>query len=453
MNINTNILAALLVLAGGVLAMTARGQESSYPPAAYEGAAGLPRPGEAPREYFYRQVSRTRGPQAMSNVEYEVIPQSGEAALPPPAATESFTSFNNAPPNPVEQNYADNAFVQEAPSGPTSQKPGVFQKWSWRATYIPQFSDNNLGQTDLETWVVFGLPCPTRDNPLLITPGFGARLLEGPNTLDLPGHVYDVYLQFRWLGKLNDTWGYDLVFTPGVYGDLEVIDNDTWRYMGRAVATYEWSPWVQLVFGVGYFDRENVSALPVGGFIYTNGDTRWEAIFPRPRYARRYYSSCDCEKWWYLGGEFGGGSWTYQDAANNQQIMTLTDLRLRLGLETKRNGGAGRLVEIGYVFNRQAEIAGGPTQQLGSSFMVRAGITYSAPRRVRQARSVNRCVSAKRLNGHSTSCCLSSVGASADAPRGRLCSTHPTHLRCSPQASRLPPRAIFPLTTAVPQLP
>lgn len=375
--INTTIFVALIVLTGSLLAMTARGQETSYPPEVDNGAAGLPRPGEAPGEYFYRQVSRTRGPYAESNVEYEVIPDSGGAGGQPHDASETFTSFNNnAPPIEVEQSYADNPALYPPDCGPTNQKPGVFQKWAWRAAYMPQFSDDNLGQTDLETWVVFGLPCPTRENPLLITPGFGARLLQGPNTIDLPGQVYDVYVQFRWLGKLNPVWGYDLVFTPGLYGDLEEIDDDTWRYTGRAVATYEWSPWVQLVFGVGYFDREDVSALPVGGFIYTNGDTRWEAIFPRPRYARRYYSSCDCEQWWYVGGEFGGGSWTYQDAANNQRIMTLSDLRLLVGLETKQNGGAGRLIEIGYVFSREAEIAGGPTDQLDSVIMVRGGITY-----------------------------------------------------------------------------
>jgi hypothetical protein len=222
------------------------------------------------------------------------------------------------------------------------------------------------------------VPCPTRENPLLITPGFGAHVLDGPNNPDLPGTLYDAYVQFRWLGKINCMWGYDLVVTPGYYSDFENVGDDAFRPTGRAIAMYEWSPTIQLLFGAVYLNREDVSVLPAAGLIYQPCDgVRWEIIMPRPRYARRISQSCDREDWWYVVGEFGGGSWEITRANDTQDVVTLSDYRLMLGYETKLCGGAGRLFEIGYVFGRQFEYTSGPqTYDLDSSFVARAGITF-----------------------------------------------------------------------------
>ena len=338
-----------------------------------------PLPDEAPRSYFARQVSRGRGSFGDEAIDYEMFPSQEpavDAERPASESTEDFASFNNAEPSEFSQSYVED--YAEQPSGPTNQKPGVFQKWALRATYIPQGGGDNLGITDLETWVVFGLPFPTRDTPLLITPGYAARLLESPAAFDLPDTLYDVYVQFRWLGKWNDCWGYDLVFTPGVYTDFETDSDDAWRYTGRAVASYQWSAYTQLLFGVGYFDREDITALPIAGLIYTPcDDVRWEFVFPRPRYARRYYAACDREDWWYIVGEFGGGSWAIERTGGVDDVVTLSDYRLMVGKETKLNGGASRTFECGYVFGREIEYRSGlPTIELDGNFIVRGGITF-----------------------------------------------------------------------------
>ncbi len=360
-----------------------------YPDAAYSYDAGAPMPGESPLGYFGRQLNLSRGPYGAAPAGSAIAGEFDAAIAGPETGmadrrSETFASYSNMSPDPSElsESYtADyDAYAAGAcESGPTSQKDGLFQKWTSRVTYIPRDDgDPSLGITSLETWVVFGIPCPTRDNPLLITPGFGAHVLDGTDTPDLPGTLYDAYVQFRWLGKLNCMWGYDLVVTPGYYSDFDNTGDDAFRPSGRAVATYEWSPTIQVLFGAAYLNREDVEALPVAGVIYTPcEDVRWEMILPRPRYARRISHSCDCEKWWYVVGEFGGGSWAITRAGGADDVVTLSDYRAMLGYETKRNGGAGSIFEIGYVFGRQFEYQSAPgTIDLDSSFVARAGITF-----------------------------------------------------------------------------
>mgnify|MGYP007073191389 CR=1 FL=1 len=346
--------------------------DRAYAESAYELNSAAPIPGEAPRTYFARQITRSRGGYGDGGVDYEVFGEQHDPQNP-----DAFASFNNADPSDFSQSYSEDYATSE-PCGPTNQKPGVFQKLTFRATYIPGDGAGELGVTDLETWIVFGLPFPTRDNPLLITPGYAARLLEVPAGVDLPDTLYDVYVQFRWLGKINDCWGYDLVFTPGVYTDFETDSSDEWRYTGRAVASYQWSPATQLLFGVGYFDREDITALPIAGLIYTPcDDVRWELLFPRPRYARRIHQCCDREDWLYVAAEFGGGSWAIQRAGGADDVVTLRDYRLLVGKEVKLCGGAGRAIEAGYVFGREIEyVSPTPTVEIDSSFIIRGRITF-----------------------------------------------------------------------------
>jgi hypothetical protein len=177
---------------------------------------------------------------------------------------------------------------------------------------------------------------------------------------------------------LNHCWGYDIVFTPGIYSDFENESDDAFRITSRAVATYEWSPTTQLIFGVGYYDRQDLEMLPIGGLIYTPcDDVRWEMIFPRPRYARRVYAGCNREDWWYIVGEIGGGEWAIERTGGADDVVTLNDYRLMIGKEVKLNGGAGRMWEVGYVFGRELEYRSAtPTVDLDSTFVVRGGITF-----------------------------------------------------------------------------
>ena len=75
----------------------------------------------------------------------------------------------------------------------------MFQKALFDAAWLPRFGPDGFGMTDLQLQAVFGLPCPTRASPLLISPAYGVHFLNGPAWLGLPPQVYDAYIEFRWL--------------------------------------------------------------------------------------------------------------------------------------------------------------------------------------------------------------------------------------------------------------
>ena len=56
---------------------------------------------------------------------------------------------------------------------PPGAKPGPLQQLIFTATELPRLGSNGLGLATLETSLTIGMPAPTVDSPLLVTPGFG----------------------------------------------------------------------------------------------------------------------------------------------------------------------------------------------------------------------------------------------------------------------------------------
>ncbi|MGY8769559.1 MAG: hypothetical protein ACKVH8_14170, partial [Pirellulales bacterium] len=104
-------------------------------------------------------------------------------------------------------------------------KPGYLKTVSLDSTWVAGSGDN-LGMTDVLATASFGLPHPTRPSPLIITPGYGMHFLVGPDSLQAPATLYDVYLTTRWMSKLNERWGILMSFTAGYYTDFQINDRD-----------------------------------------------------------------------------------------------------------------------------------------------------------------------------------------------------------------------------------
>jgi hypothetical protein len=224
------------------------------------------------------------------------------------------------------------------------------------------------------------LPCPTRDCPLLIEPGSDFWVVDAPHGFDLPATLHDDYLEFHWLGKLSETWGADLMVTPGWHSDYHNPNgSQAFRLESHAVMVYTWSPQLKIALGAAYWGRLNANVVPAGGVIWTpNADTRFELIAPKPRIAFRIDCDPCYERWAYIAGEFGGGQWAIQQAGGVENILNYSDYRVMLGIEHKSldlslNGFA----EIGYVFGRQLEYQHFlPDQILPSTMMARVGVSY-----------------------------------------------------------------------------
>ena len=260
-------------------------------------------------------------------------------------------------------------------------KPGVVQQISFTSTWISRLDhENDYGTVDFELYAVLGFPMPTRESPLLIKPGFEMHLLDGPVEPGLPEQLFDEYIQFRWMSKVGEHWGVDLSITPGIHGDFEELDSDAFRMTAHALASYDWSPELMLVGGVLYLDSEAIDVVPAAGAIWKpDEDTRWELIFPRPRFARRVYADCDVERWWYVAGEFGSNQWAVTRDDGVQDVITMQDMRLLTGVERKNisNTGLSGRFEVGYVFGRELEFTSElPSIEPGDTIMMRAGVWY-----------------------------------------------------------------------------
>jgi hypothetical protein len=301
--------------------------------------------------YPVRQVS---APDSMANV----FPSPGELAAPsqisPPAKEEA---------------------LSEARSG-------MFQKLIYDSTALPKIGGDGLGMSDLGIKMVLALPCPTPDSPLLITPGFTLHDLDGPSGAIVPSRLYDSYCQFRWLHRFSPALGVDLAITPGVQSDFEQSSSEAVRLTGHGAAAWGWSETTKIVFGVGYFNRLNVKALPIGGLIWTpDEDTNFELLFPQPRLARRIYWTGQYTKttqdWVYLSAEFGGGTWAFARPGRQPDLIDITDYRLILGFERKRHHALSANLEVGYVFGRKVQYRDDPVQiDPSDTLMIRAGLRY-----------------------------------------------------------------------------
>ena len=268
--------------------------------------------------------------------------------------------------------------LEEPPRRPGGQRDGLFQRFDFVGTALAGASTSEFGVSEVELSATFGFPFPSKDSPLVVTPGFAVHFLEGPASPDMPARLYDSYVQFRLPRKINDDWAIDVAVTPGWYSDHESSNDEALRITGHAFGIWTCTERLSIMLGVVYLDRSDVSLLPAAGLIWAaSEDRRLELIVPRPRYAVRYYCSETEERWWYIAGEFGGGTWAIVRAGGSEDLVDYSDFRVMLGCERKVSCGLGGRIELGYVFNRAIEYdSGTPDFEPEDTILIRAGVTY-----------------------------------------------------------------------------
>jgi hypothetical protein len=278
-----------------------------------------------------------------------------------------------------------------APASPTPAEPqlppgvrnGVFQRVLFDATWLAPGRGDGLGSNDLQLQTIFALPCPTRDSPLVITPGFTVHYLEGPQNVDLPPRLHEGYVQFRWLSQVTPTLGLDLAITPGMYSDFDQESSKAFRLTGHGAAAWTWTETAKIAFGAAYLDMpSDTNIIPIGGLIWTpSEDLKFDLVFPHPRISRRILWSGqhgdEVQDWAYIAGEFANDAWAIrQSDGTNSQVM-LRDYRLILGLERKVLGGLSSRFEVGYVFGRRIRYTSDtPDFHPSDTVMLRGGLTY-----------------------------------------------------------------------------
>lgn len=225
--------------------------------------------------------------------------------------------------------------------------------------------------------------------PLLLTPGFAINSIStmgsassGALNAGLPPNLYDAYLDTAWKPQITNFLSADLGVRVGVYSDFDHVSSDSIRIMGRGLLVMALTPTMQLAGGIVYLDRLKTKLLPAGGIIWVpNEDVRFEILFPRPKLSKRLTTLGTTQVWGYIGGEYGGGSWTVHvdnGVVDEDDRIDLNDIRVTGGLEWRCHTGTRIWFETGYVFNR--EVIYQTNNQLNfnpdDTFMLRLGMAY-----------------------------------------------------------------------------
>ena len=221
-----------------------------------------------------------------------------------------------------------------------------------------------LGVNDVEVSSTFAVPFfYNAQTPLLITPGFAFHFWDGPVSppADMPARTYDAFLDFAWRPQPTEWLGGDLGTRIGVFSDFRKWDNKAIRLPSRALAVLSFSPSIKVKAGIYYLDRNRVKIFPGGGLVWTpSADTRFDILFPDPKFTHRLTTVGNTEWWGYIRGEYGGGSWTIVRAAEptpgiagTVDSVDYNDLRFAIGVEYTRQQGLHGLFEAGVSFERE----------------------------------------------------------------------------------------------------
>ena len=247
---------------------------------------------------------------------------------------------------------------------------------------------HQLGINDFDMSASFAFPfLRSVQTPLVVTPGFALHLWDGPQSAspaDMPPQTFDAYLDTSWNPQINPVFGAELDARIGVDSDFRKVTMDSLRLTGKGMAVLTFSPSIKIKAGVWYLDRVHIKILPAGGVVWSpNPDLRFDFLFPNPRISRKFSTVGNVEWWWFIDGEYGGGTWTIKRGPDSSipgevDLVDYNDIRVGGGLEFKRINGFTGMFEAGYSCDRELVYRSQhpKTFRPDGTFYLRAGLTY-----------------------------------------------------------------------------
>jgi hypothetical protein len=231
------------------------------------------------------------------------------------------------------------------------------------------------------------------NQPLYVAPSFSLHLWDGPDTdsapppgqPDLPSRAYSAFLDSLWRSDPNLFFGGEAGVRVGIFSDFDTLNSDSLRVMGQGLLRLRVTPTVTARGGVIYVNRNRIKMIPAGGILWQpNPQTRFDIYFPQPKLAQYLTTLGNQDVWWYVAGEYGGGSWTVNRATNDlSERVDINDIRVILGLEWGpqewfREGRRLGFIEAAWVTEREIRYAQSVADNISlrDTFMLRAGFGY-----------------------------------------------------------------------------
>lgn len=306
---------------------------------------------------------------------------SGGVQLPPP----QWDPY--APPGTVQSPalLPQDPYLPGSPSEAIVKMRRLMQELRIDHSFISATGDKKFGINDLDGSVTFAFPfLYNQDSPLLVTPGFAVHWWQNgypEPEYALPPRVYDAYLSTGWNPQITPWLGGELEFCISVNSDFKKVTQEALHYTGRGLFVLNFSEAMKIKAGIIYYDRVKIKLLPAGGLIWSpNPDTRFDIFFPEPRFAWRLTSVGNTEWWYYIRGEYGGGTWalTWTGLPGEPLYETdYNDIRVAMGLEFARLNVLDGHIEFGVSTAREIYPNGPiPVYKPSTTFFLGAGLAY-----------------------------------------------------------------------------
>ncbi len=289
-------------------------------------------------------------------------------------------------------NFQYDALMQNPADGYSAYS--LLQGPRFRYTFVGEGSKPYmLGMNDFDTSIVFAFPnFLFLTQPLYVVPSFSLHLWSGPQSagtgVDLPSKAYSAFLDVGWESDPTQMFGTEFGVRFGGFSEFGVWNSRSFRVMGKALANFRLTPTTVMRGGVYYVNRVDIQLVPAFGFqCQPNPQTRLDLFFPQPRFSRYCRTVGTRDVWWYVSGDYGGGSWTVErtsgSAAGTVESIAIDDLRAVTGFEwgkseALRLGRRAAFAEIGWVFQRKVKYRSSPGDNFDpkDSFMFRVGVGY-----------------------------------------------------------------------------
>lgn len=322
---------------------------------------------------------------------YNAAPTYGPPVSYPPPPTTPPAGFAGGPPSYFPNQTAPAYGAQQPIYQPTTEFPSIpyerfLENVGFRYTWLPKLTNDNtaLQIQDFDVSATAQFPNFLGCNaPLLVTPAFVLHLWDGPQNLvqNLPGNAYSAYLDFAWNPEFTPRLYAELGFRAGVYSDFKTFNSNSVRLQGLGVGAVRLTPTTTLKAGVVYLDRLDIKLLPVLGVTWQpDARSKFDLVFPYPRISKYWTTFGDKEVWWYVGGEYGGGSWTIQRDTGMGFVddqVDINDYRVFFGLEATHPNRLRAYVELGFVWERQLVYRSAiPTLNVDNTLMLRTGFNF-----------------------------------------------------------------------------
>ena len=281
--------------------------------------------------------------------------------------------------------YPNGMFGSPYGGGPPTGRPyqRFLQDIYFSHTWLPGNGGSDVEINDVELGTTATFPnFLFSPHPLLLTPGFIFHFWDGPVGMpavpNLPSKAYSAFLDAAWNPQATQQFGAELAVRVGVYSDFGTVTSDSVRVSGHGVGVLRLTPTVTVKGGVVFLDRARIKTLPAGGILWEpNPQTKFDIVFPRPKLAQFLWTIGNVDVWWYIGGEYGGGSWTIEQPMFSERI-DINDIRLIGGLEWTGLRDIQGFFEVAYVFDREVIYVVAPLQSFkpDDTVMLRAGLAF-----------------------------------------------------------------------------